>query len=259
MSEGERIRMRVDLAYDGTDFHGWARQPGQRTVQGELAAALERLLARRVVPVGAGRTDAGVHARGQVCSFDVRDDREAARVARGLPGLAPRDVQVLAVRRAEPGFSARFSAVARRYAYHLLWGRDVFRARYAVTVAGRLDREAMEAAAALVPGERDFTSLAKAGTVTAERGGRCAVDLCRFEWRPDSAILHVRADRFLHNMVRVLAGTLVETGLGRRRPEDLAAVLAARDRRLAGRTMPPRGLFLEEVSYPAAPSEREET
>jgi len=245
-------RVRLDLAYDGAGFHGWQAQAGLRTVQGELGGLLARLLRRGIVPVGAGRTDAGVHARGQVCSFAVRDDAEFARLQRALAGLMPPDLQLLAIRAVSPLFNARFGATARRYSYHLLLRPDIFRARYAVLVPGSLDRAAMDAAAAHFSGTHDFASYCKRQSLRPEGGNICAVDRCRFEWTEDSAILHIRADHFLHNMVRAVAGTLVEVGLGRRRPDDVPVILAARDRARAGRTMPARGLFLEEVSYPAA-------
>lgn len=243
-------RLRLDVAYDGAGFHGFQRQAGLRTVQGELMAMAARLLQREVPLVGAGRTDAGVHARGQVCSVAVRDDDEAARLIRHLPSMAPEDLQLLAVRPVSPLFNARFSATARRYSYHFLLRPDVFRRRHAFLVTARLDRGAMDAAAAHLVGTFEFTSFCKESSRREEGRQRCAVDLCRFEWRDDSAILHVRADRFLHNMVRIMAGTLLEVGLGRRRPDDIPAIIAARDRRQAGRTPPAHGLFLEEVSYP---------
>jgi len=245
-------RLRIDLAYVGTRFHGFQFQPGVRTVQGELGAMLERLLGREVPVVGAGRTDAGVHARGQVCSLTVRDDGEAGRLTRHLAQVAPGDLQVLAVRRVSPKFNARFSAVARRYSYHLLLRPDIFRARTAVLVRGTLDRDALDAAAVHLVGTHDCTSFCKQSSLKDAGRRLCRIDLCRFEWGDSSTILHVRADRFLHNMVRILAGTLVEVGLGRRLPADLPAILAARDRRRAGRTLPAHGLFLEEVVYPEA-------
>jgi tRNA pseudouridine38-40 synthase len=244
-------RVRLDLVYDGAGFHGWQIQPGLRTVQGELTVMLARLLRREIVPVGAGRTDAGVHARGQVCSFSVRDDRELTRLRERLARTAPPDLQLLAVRAVSPLFNARFSATARRYSYQLLLRPDIFRARFAVFVPGRLDRATMDAAAAHFSGTRDFASFCKRQSLRPEGANICTVDHCGFEWTEDSAILNIRADHFLHNMVRAITGTLVEVGLGRRRPDDVPLILAARDRARAGRTMPAHGLFLDEVSYPA--------
>jgi tRNA pseudouridine38-40 synthase len=242
--------VRIDLAYDGTGFHGWQIQPGLRTVQGELAALLARLLGREAVPGGAGRTDTGVHALGQVAQVVGLDDGEAARLCRALPGMAPEDVDIVSVREVSPSFDARFSALWRRYEYRLGFRRDIFRRRLEWQVDGALDRAAMDAAAAVVPGERDFSSLCKTASLRADN--RCRVDHCAFEWADDSAIFDIRADRFLHHMVRTLVGTLLDVGRGRRRPADLSGILAARDRRAAGDKAPPWGLYLAEVGYDAA-------
>jgi len=242
-------RLRLDLAYVGTGFHGWQMQRDLRTVQGELARQLERLLFRACVPVGAGRTDAGVHARGQVAHVAVRDEREAARVAGALPHLVPDDVAVLAVRRVSPAFNARLSAVSRRYAYRIASRRNIF-APYAFQAPWRLDREAMAAVCPRLLGTHDFRSFCKTASLKADN--RCRVDLCELEWDDDGGIFQIRADRFLHHMVRNLVGLLLEIGRGARRPDDVDRILAARDRRAAGMMAPAHGLFLEEVGYPEA-------
>jgi len=240
--------VRIDLAYDGGGFHGWQVQPGLRTVQGELSRLVSRLLGREIVPTGAGRTDAGVHALGQVAHVSGLDASETERVCRALAAMAPDDVDIREVREVAPVFDARFSAQWRRYEYRLGFRPDIFRRRLEWQVLPDLDREAMDAAAAQVPGERDFSSFCK--TASLRENNRCDVRLCRFEWDGDSAIFHIRADRFLHHMVRTLAGTLVEIGRGRRAPEDMGAILSARDRRAAGAMAPPHGLYLAAVGYP---------
>jgi tRNA pseudouridine38-40 synthase len=242
------MRLRIDLAYVGTGFHGWQIQPDRRTVQGELGRAIFRLLGREAATVGAGRTDAGVHARGQVAHVDVANVAEAERLVRALPGVVPPDLAVRAVREVSPAFNARLTAMARRYSYHILLGRDLFRP-HCWQVEADLDRAAMDRAAAVLSGAHDFTSFCKAASLKDD-GNECVVDLCRFEWGDDSAIFHVRANRFLHHMVRNLMGTLVEIGQGRRPAADMASVLAARTRSRAGGMAPPQGLFLEEVTYP---------
>jgi tRNA pseudouridine38-40 synthase len=243
-------RLKIDVAYLGGGFHGWQQQTGLRTVQGELSHMLSRLLGRQVIPIGAGRTDAGVHARGQVCHVSVSSGDEAQRLCRKLHLLAPADLQVISIRPVSGSFNARFSALARRYSYHLLLRRDVFRQHLALYVPYQLDREAMDAAAGQVLGTHDFASFCKKASLK-EQGNECVVDLCQFEWLADSAIFHVRANRFLHNMVRILVGTLLEVGRGRRRAGDISGILAARDRRCAGANVAARGLCLEEVLYPA--------
>jgi tRNA pseudouridine38-40 synthase len=241
-------RLRIDLAYRGRDFHGWQIQPEHRTVQGELRRQCSRLLDRESTPVGAGRTDAGVHARGQVAHLDVRNEDEAQRVIGALSRLMPDDIHIREITRVSNHFNSRFSAVARRYSYHLSFGRDIFR-EHEWQVYFRLDRQAMDQAAALFLGDHDFTSFCRTSSLKDD-GNRCLVDLCAFEWAEASAIFHVRANRFLHHMVRIMVGTLVEVGQASRLAGSITDILAARDRGAAGRMAPPQGLFLEEVIYP---------
>jgi len=249
------VRVRMTVAYVGTGFFGWQIQPDRRTVQGELKREMSRLMGREVSVVGAGRTDTGVNARGQVAHVTVQTEAEANRIARALPGMLPDDMAISDVRVVPVDFNARFSAVARRYSYHLLLGRDIFR-HLCWQIARPLDRAAMDEAAAHFRGSLDCTSLCKTASLK-ETGNLCVLDLCAFEWGGDSAIFHVRANRFLHHMVRIMVGTLVEVGLGRRSPQDIPDLLAARDRSRAGAMAPAEGLFLEEVYYPDTPGEGE--
>jgi tRNA pseudouridine38-40 synthase len=242
------VRLRLDVAYRGRDFHGWQIQPDHRTVQGELARQCSRLLGREVRPVGAGRTDAGVNARGQVAHLDVADDEEARRVAGALPRLMPDDIQLHAIQVVEPFFNARFSAIARRYSYRMFFGRDIFRENE-WQVYFKLDRRAMDRAAGDFLGNHDFSSFCRTSSLK-EDGNVCRVELCAFHWQDDSAIFHVKANRFLHHMVRIMVGTLVEIGQGSRPADCLPEIIAARDRSRSGRMAPPEGLFLEEVCYP---------
>ncbi|WP_425440337.1 tRNA pseudouridine(38-40) synthase TruA [Phycicoccus duodecadis] len=259
------MRLRLDLAYDGTAFSGWAAQPGMRTVEGVLSQALTTVL-RAPDPVRltvAGRTDAGVHARGQVAHADVdaaayaalpgRSDRApgAAAVTR-LNGVLPGDVVVHAVAPAAPGFDARFSALRRRYRYRVLddpAALDPLRRHDTVVVRDRLDAPAMDAAARQLTGLRDFAAFCKrregAGTVRT---------LLEYSWqRGDDGVLEatVVADAFCHSMVRALVGAVVPVGEGRRPREWPAQVLTAGVRDPAVKVMPAHGLSLEEVTYPA--------
>ncbi len=242
-------RLKIDMAYVGEGFHGWQIQPGRRTVQGVLAAAASRLLDRAVIPVGSGRTDRGVHARRQVAHLSVRTPEEAARVRRALAALMPDDVNIVSVLQVAPDFNARRSAISRRYSYRLFMGHDIFRP-HCWQVDRLLDTGDMDRAAAECLGDHDFSSFCKTRSLRPD-GNACLVDLCRFDWQDDSAIFHVRANRFLHHMVRNMVGTLVEIGLGTRPADAIPAVLAARDRSQAGDMAPAAGLFLEEVRYPA--------
>ena len=243
----EGIRLRLDIAYVGREFHGWQIQPELRTVQGELRHYLTRLLGREAIPVAAGRTDAGVHARRQVAHLTVRDEREFERVDRALDRMCAGDLEVTGVQQVSPDFNARFSATARRYSYHLIQSRDIFRP-HVWHVYRQLDRAAMDAAAGHLVGRHDFTTFCKATSLKEDN--HCDVSLCAFEWSGDSAIFHVKANRFLHHMVRNLVGLMVEIGSGEWTPDEVPGLLAARDRSGIGRMAPAHGLFLEEVDYP---------
>ncbi len=242
------LRLRLDIAYHGRDFHGWQIQPEHRTVQGVLRHELTRLLGYPATPVGAGRTDAGVHARGQVAHVDVREVREYERLVRALPRAMPQDMEIKGVRLVAPDFNARFAATARRYSYRILQGRDIFDPD-CWQIYFDLDRAAMDRAAGQLCGRHDFSSFCKT-TSLKDDGNFCEVGLCVFDWSTQGAMFEIRANRFLHHMVRTIVGTLVEIGRGVRPSDDMGAVLAARDRRAAGRMAPACGLFLEEVFYP---------
>ena len=167
---------------------------------------------------------------------------------RALPGMAPDDIEIIAVRLVSPSFNSRFSAQWRRYSYRISRRRDIFRRNRQWFVPRGLDREAMDEAAAHFLGARDCASLCK--TRSLRENNVCDVDLCRFDWDGDSGIFQVRSDRFLHHMVRTMVGTLVEVGRGTRSPDDVPDLLAACDRSRAGKMAPPQGLCLEEVGYP---------
>ena len=244
----EVYRLRIDVAYVGREYHGWQIQPDARTVQGELRRCLTRLLGRDAIPVAAGRTDAGVHARCQVAHLTVRTAEEVERIARALPGMVPADVGIHGVRRVSPAFNARHSATARRYSYRIIQERDIFRP-HTWYVHRTLDRKVMDRGAAAFVGAHDFTSFCKAKSLKKDHN-LCNVSLCAFDWGDDSAIFHVRANRFLHHMVRNMVGTLVEMGRGERDEDDIPRILTARSRSASGQLAPPQGLILEEVYYP---------
>jgi len=225
------MRLRIDLAYDGTDFHGWAAQPGLRTVQGEIEAALAVLLrgSAQAEPrlTVAGRTDAGVHARGQVAHLDVPADAATRITAHRLRGLLRRtapDIAIHEVREAPAGFDARFGALSRRYEYRLRGGgvrRDPLQARFTADVTQPLDLAAMQRASAELLGLQDFTTFCK-----AREGATAVRELQRFEWREadDGAyIATIEADAFCHSMVRALVGAVVAVGSERIAPHELVA------------------------------------
>ncbi len=244
------------LAYDGRRFFGFARQDGLRTVQGELETALATVLREEVRTVGAGRTDAGVHALGQVVSFATgMPIEDAARLARSCNALTGEDLVVLEARPVPDDFDARRSAVAREYRYRIVMGPmpPLFLRAYAWHVSDALEIAAMRAAAAHLIGEHDFRSFAVSASTAGQRTHR-RIDLIDIE--PSSHLgehcieVRVVGNAFLHSMVRVIVGTLAEVGRGRRAPAWVGEVLAARDRAAAGPTAPAHGLTLWHVHYP---------
>jgi tRNA pseudouridine38-40 synthase len=250
------VRLRIDLAYDGTDFHGWATQPGYRTVQEDLSAALATALRLpRVDVVCAGRTDAGVHARGQVVHTDLLDDvapRDLERLPRRLNGILTPQVRVRRVAVAPPGFDARFSALWRRYAYRVADRPefvDPLRRDHVLTWPRELDLDAMSEASALLVGQHDFASFCKQreGATTI----RTLLDLTWARHEDGLATATVRADAFCHSMVRSLVGCLISIGEGRRPVSWAGEILHAHRRDPSVIVAQARGLTLEEVAYPA--------
>jgi tRNA pseudouridine38-40 synthase len=240
--------VKLVLAYDGSGFRGFARQPRVRTVQGLLEETLERVLGKAPKLSVAGRTDAGVHALGQVVSFEA--ELEPARIQRSLNRLLAPEVVAREAAHARRGFDARHSATAREYAYRIRtadWP-DPFTARFEWHRPGPLTLSAMRQAARLLVGEHDFASFCRA---PAEGG--TVRHLRRLSVSRSGETLEVRAvaDAFLHQMVRSLVGTLVDVGRGRLDPDDMPAILAARDRAAAGSLAPPDGLTLLRVRYAA--------
>lgn len=243
--------IRLDLAYDGTSFRGWARQrdPSVRTVEGELSRLLERTLGEPVRLFVAGRTDAGVHARGQVCSF-VTSSRRLPEQIRGFVNgeLAP-EVAITRATVVPSSFHARFSATARAYRYAIRTSDvpDPFTGRFEWHRSGELHVASMRAAARTLIGEHDFSSFCRhpgVGKPTVRRLERVTVAR-----DGEHVMLGFRANAFLHQMVRSLVGTLVRVGEGKLDPDDVGMILAARDRAAAGQLAPARGLTLERVVY----------
>lgn len=239
------------LEYDGTDFAGWQRQADQPTVQGLLEQALSSLTQQATPVVGAGRTDAGVHALGQVASFRSEKPLTLHEWMRGVNALLPDTICVRRVDAVPDDFHARYSAKGKLYAYRVLnrQGRTALDRHRAWHVVRPLDRAAMHAAAALLLGTHDYSSFKGAQSDT--ENPICAVRHLSLTGDGDNLRIEVYADRFLKQMVRAMVGTLVEVGLGRRDPASMTMVLAARDRAAAGRTAPPHGLYLVRVDYDA--------
>ena len=240
-------RIALVVAYDGTEFHGWQRQPGQRTVQGVLESALETMLGEEVRLTGAGRTDAGVHARGQVASFATDAALPLAAFAPRLSRSLPDDVRVRAAHEVPEGFDARRSAMARRYAYRLVREDDVLLSRFAWRPRAPWRPDAWSRATRALEGYHDFSSFESAGS--PRRRKICRV--MRADWSPwDGGVrLDIVGDHFLYHMVRNVVGTALAAARGADPAASMRVVLAARNRAAAGPCAPPAGLTLEQVFY----------
>ncbi len=260
MSSPNERRIKLTLQYDGSGFYGWQVQPGTRTVQAELEAALSRLTDRPTSVIGAGRTDRGVHAIGQVASALVPGKWTAEPLRRSLNAILPPDIRVSAAEEVPLDFHARFDATARSYVYRVGTSEAAlspFRRRWCWPLARELDREILDSAARRIVGEHSFRAFAKAGQ--EERGDRCTV--MRAEWRDWDRVgveFRVTANRFLHRMIRYLVGTMVEMALGRRPEEDMALLLAGAEGLETSPPAPPEGLFLTHVAYNATERQPEE-
>lgn len=242
------MRYFITLSYDGTNYHGWQVQPGADSVQARINDALSKLLGGGVECVGAGRTDAGVHASMMVAHFDTDRDLDCEQFAFRLNRIVPRDIAVQKVERVSDDLHARFSATSRTYNYYVYTRKNPYRRHYAVQLHFEPDYEAMNNAARVLLETDDFTSFSKVNNdqktnicnVTRAEWVQVDGDLWRFE---------ITANRFLRNMVRAVVGTLLEVGRGRMDKEEFCRVISQKDRCSAGESVPGNALFLVDIKY----------
>jgi tRNA pseudouridine38-40 synthase len=241
------------LHYDGAGFSGWQRQPEQRTVQGVMEDALHRLCDAPIAALGSGRTDAGVHARGQAVGVRVPDKWDVQKLRRALNAVLPADVWVAQATLMRDEFHARYSAMSRRYSYYVGTDEEAnspFRGRFELAFRQPLERGALDAAAAHIEGEHCFRGFAVLGTAPAHDDHRCRVTEARWHDRPGGLVFEVEANRFLHHMVRFLVGTMLDIATGRRPLAELSSLLIAADNRNVSPPAAAHALFLDRVTYP---------
>jgi tRNA pseudouridine38-40 synthase len=239
---------KIALEFDGTDFHGWQRQPGLRTVQGVIEEGIAAVFRKQVVVNGAGRTDAGVHAFGQAGSFALDTELTESQIWKALSSKMPEDVSIRGIEEKDPSFHARFSAISRRYTYFVRTEPTAIWRRYTHVVNYPLDSDSMQQAVQYLIGERDFASFTPARSQDAPTS--CNLMEAGVTDEDELIAFSFEADHFLHHMVRIIVGTLIEVGRSRIRPEQIKTILCKKDRTAAGPTAPPSGLFLMGVGYP---------
>ena len=247
------MRYFMHLAYRGENFHGWQTQPNASSVQQTIEEAISTIVRYPTAIVGAGRTDAGVNARMMIAHLDLPDDfkvdKDNGKFLRGLNTLVGRDIAIYSLRPVAADAHARFDATARSYRYFAHRGKNPFVGRQSWQAPDSLDFDRMNAAAALLPGRRDFTSFSKLHTDVKTN----ICNLRAAKWIADGEgrwYFEITADRFLRNMVRAIVGTLVEAGRGRLAPEEMNDIIERRDRSAAGTSMPGEALFLWDIQYP---------
>jgi tRNA pseudouridine38-40 synthase len=241
------------LHYDGADFSGWQRQPDERTVQGVLEAAVSRLCGAPIAVVGAGRTDAGVHARGQAAGVRVPEKWSAPELRRSMNAILPDDVWIAAAFEMRDEFHPRYSAVSRSYSYFV--GTDdfassPFRRTRELVWKKTLEFDRLLQASKCIEGEHCFRAFAVKGTAPDKDDHRCTVSHAEWRKREGGLVFDIRADRYLHHMVRFLVGTMLDIGEGRREVASMNELLASDDNTSVSPPAPPHALFLERVDYP---------
>jgi tRNA pseudouridine38-40 synthase len=239
--------IKLKLEYDGTDFVGWQFQNNGRSVQEEVEKAIKQILQAEVRVAAGGRTDAGVHARGQVASFSIEREVEVNRLAKSLNAVLPHDVVVREASEVPLDFNARYSAKKRQYIYYIKEEPTAVQRNYCWQVFSRLDIEVMKRCAEIIQGEHDFSSFSKANADVQHH--KCIIYSAVWGQQNDDLTFEITANRFLYGMVRALVGTMVNVGRSHTKREEFERILIGKNRAFAGMSAPSKGLFLEGVIY----------
>lgn len=245
----EKGRYFLSLSYKGTAYSGWQIQPGEKTIQGCIEDAISLILQEEIKVTGAGRTDTGVHARNYAAHFDSSKNRfgEDDLVFK-LNAYLPMDIVIISIRRVRDDAHARFDAISRTYRYIISSKKDPFAINQCTYIRSKLDLEAMNRAADYLIEYRDFTSFSKLHTDV--KTNNCIIHHAKWFKDEEKIIFEIRADRFLRNMVRAIAGTMIDIGTGRISPENIRTIIEAKNRSEAGKSISPDGLYLTSVEYP---------
>ncbi|MCJ7507362.1 MAG: tRNA pseudouridine(38-40) synthase TruA [candidate division Zixibacteria bacterium] len=239
--------IRLEIEYDGTNFSGWQVQSKRRTIQREIENRLEKILREKIVLIGAGRTDAGVHALGQVANFKTKSKLKIENILRGLNSLLPADIVIKNIKEVNEKFHARFSAKSRVYRYRIYSGRTALLRDFVWEVGYRLNLDKMKKATRKILGRHDFSSFCVAKS--SKESNICKVLRADCRKKGNELVFEIEADRFLHSMVRALVGTIVDVGRGYFSISDFQNILLSKDRKKAGLTAPAKGLYLVKVKY----------
>jgi tRNA pseudouridine38-40 synthase len=238
---------RLTIEYDGTDYVGWQFQINGRSVQEEVEKALKQILQSDIRITGGGRTDAGVHARGQVASFSVEREVEIHSLAKSINAVLPHSIIVLESSEVSIDFNARYDAKSRRYSYYISPAPTAIERNYCWQVFQKIDFELLQRCAKQIIGEHGFRSFCKVDTDFHQH--RCTIHSAEWKKKDGLFVFEIKANRFLHGMVRTLVGTMVNVGRGHTKLDDFASIVDANDRSAAGMSAPAKGLFLEEILY----------
>lgn len=241
------MRFFIELSYKGTNYHGWQVQPNANTVQAEINKALSTILNVKIEVMGAGRTDAGVHAKQMFAHFDVEVEFDIPKIIVKLNVFLPSDIVIHGIAEVNADANCRFDAISRTYQYHIIHQKNPF-IEQAYFLHKPLDIEAMNTACKHLLGMQDFTSFSKVNTQTFTNN--CDISMALWKWQGKELVFTIKADRFLRNMVRAIVGTLLEVGVGKIYPDDVKQIIAKKDRCKAGTSVPAHALFLVEVEYP---------
>ena len=241
------MRFFIELSFKGTNYHGWQVQPNANTVQAEINKAISTVLNTKIKVVGAGRTDAGVHATQMFAHFDYNIVFDFNKIIIKLNSFLPNDIAINSIFRVKDDISSRFDALSRIYNYNIIQQKNPFKST-AYFIHKTLDVKQMNLACQYLLGKQDFTSFSKANTQTFTNN--CNVMLAVWQWQDGELVFTIKADRFLRNMVRAIVGTLLEVGIGKIKAEQVKEIITQKDRCMAGTSMSANALFLSKIEYP---------